>query len=135
MGDAVDKGDRADFRGAARASFFAQVYEVVCRVPQGKVATYGQIARILGQPRSARTVGWALRSMPEDSEAPWQRVVNSKGTVSFRPGSPGAAIQQALLEEEGVVFDQEGRIDLTIYGWEGLDLAERDRVLNLSPGT
>jgi methylated-DNA-protein-cysteine methyltransferase-like protein len=115
-------------------SFFEQVYEVVCRIPPGKVATYGQIARILGQPRSARTVGWALRSMPEDSNAPWQRVVNSKGTVSFRPGSPGAAIQQALLEEEGVVFDQEGRIDLKTYGWEGLDLAERDRVLNLSPG-
>ena len=120
-----------DSRGSARVSFFAQVYEVVCRVPPGKVATYGQIARILGQPRSARTVGWALRSMPEDSDAPWQRGVNSKGMVSFRPGSPGAAIQRALLEEEGVVFDQEGRIDLTTCGWEGVDLAERDRILNL----
>lgn len=116
-------------------SFFAQVYKVVCRIPPGKVATYGQIARILGQPRSARTVGWALRSMPEDSDAPWQRVVNAKGTVSFRLESPGAAIQRALLEEEGVVFDEEGRIDLKSYGWEGLDLAELDRILNPSPGT
>ena len=131
----MDKGEKADSRGTARASFFAQVYQVVCRVPPGKVATYGQIARILGQPRSARTVGWALRSMPEDSDAPWQRVVNSKGTVSFRPGSPGASIQQALLEEEGVVFDKEGHIDLTIYGWEGLDLAERDRIMKLGSGT
>jgi methylated-DNA-protein-cysteine methyltransferase-like protein len=114
-------------------SFFEQVHEVVCRIPPGKVATYGQIARILGQPRSARTVGWALRSTPEGRKIPWQRVVNSKGTVSFRPDSPGAAIQQALLEEEGVVFDQEGRIDLEIFGWEGLDLSERDRVLKLSP--
>jgi methylated-DNA-protein-cysteine methyltransferase-like protein len=80
-------------------------------------------------------VGWALRAMPEGSDAPWQRVVNSKGTVSFRPGSPGAALQQALLEEEGVVFDKQGRIDLKVYGWEGLDLAERSCVLNLSPGT
>jgi methylated-DNA-protein-cysteine methyltransferase-like protein len=114
-------------------SFFEQVYRVVCCIPPGKVTTYGQIARILGQPRSARTVGWALRSTPDDLEIPWQRVVNSKGTVSFRPDSPGAAIQQTLLEEEGIVFDQEGRIDLQIYGWEGLDLAERDRVLKLSP--
>lgn len=113
-------------------SFFAQVYKVVCRIPPGKVATYGQIARILGQPRSARTVGWALRSMPEGSGVPWQRVVNAKGTISFRPESPGAAIQQVLLEEEGVVFDQEGRIDLKTFGWEGLDLAERDHVLKLS---
>ena len=114
-------------------SFFEQVYEVVCRIPPGRVATYGQIARILGQPRSARTVGWALRSTPDGREVPWQRVVNSKGTVSFRPESPGATIQQALLEQEGVVFDEEGRIDLEIYGWEGLDLAERDRVLRLGP--
>jgi methylated-DNA-protein-cysteine methyltransferase-like protein len=99
------------------------------------VATYGQIARLLGQPRSARTVGWALRAMPDDCDAPWQRVVNSKGTTSFRPQSPGAAIQQTLLEEEGVVFDKQGRIDLKVYGWEGLDLEERDRVLNLSSDT
>jgi methylated-DNA-protein-cysteine methyltransferase-like protein len=116
-------------------SFFERVYKVMRCIPPGKVATYGQIARILGQPRSARTVGWALRSMPEDCDAPWQRVVNAKGTISFRPESAGAAIQQALLEEEGIVFDLAGHIDLETYGWEGLDLADRARVLNVGPGT
>lgn len=75
----MDKRDRDDAHGAARTSFFAQVYQVVCSVPPGKVATYGQIARILGQPRSARTVGWALRSMPEDSDAPWAVCSEFKG--------------------------------------------------------
>jgi methylated-DNA-protein-cysteine methyltransferase-like protein len=59
---------------------------------------------------------------------PWQRVINSRGTVSLR--SPGASIQQALLEEEGVVFDEQGRVDLKVYGWAGLDLAERQQMLD-----
>jgi methylated-DNA-protein-cysteine methyltransferase-like protein len=114
-------------------SFFAQVHKVVRRIPPGKVATYGQIAKLLGQPRAARTVGWALRATPEDSAVPWQRVVNAKGCLSFRPGSPGHAIQQGLLEAEGVVFDEKGRIDLKIYGWEGLDPVEIEQVLRRIP--
>jgi methylated-DNA-protein-cysteine methyltransferase-like protein len=117
-----------------KASFFDQIQEVVRRIPPGKVATYGQIARMLGQPRAARTVGWALRAIPEGSDVPWQRVINSRGTISFSPGSPGADIQQALLEGEGVVFDDRGRVDLRVYGWAGLDLAERQEILN-STGT
>jgi methylated-DNA-protein-cysteine methyltransferase-like protein len=100
---------------------FEQIYEVVRCIPPGKVATYGQIARLLGMSRAARTVGWAMSAVPEGSGVPWQRVINSRGTISFRPGSPGAAMQQALLEEEGVVFDEKGRVDLKVYGWEGLD--------------
>ncbi len=109
-----------------RSLFFAQVYQVVRRIPPGKVATYGQIARLLGQPRAARTVGWALQALPDGSDIPWQRVVNSQGTLSL-DGGP-AAIQRALLEEEGVLFDGNGRINLEVYGWEGLDLAERQEL-------
>jgi len=101
------------------------VYAVVQRIPPGKVATYGQIARLLGRPRAAREVGWALRSLSDDLDVPWQRVINAQGRVSFPPGSEGAVQQQALLEAEGIVFGPDGRIDLKIYGWEGLDFAEQ----------
>lgn len=107
-----------------RDSLFEKVYQVVQLIPPGRVATYGQIARLLGMVRGARTVGWALRSLPEGHDVPWQRVVNARGTVSFRPGSPGATIQRDLLAEEGVVFDEHGRIDLRIYGWAGPEPAE-----------
>jgi methylated-DNA-protein-cysteine methyltransferase-like protein len=116
-----------------RASIFERVHTLVQHIPPGKVATYGQIARLLGMPRAARTVGWAMRAVPEGSDVPWQRVVNARGTVSFPSGSQGAALQQALLEEEGVAFDERGRIDLDVYGWAGLDLAERDALLGLTP--
>jgi methylated-DNA-protein-cysteine methyltransferase-like protein len=110
--------------------FFELVYEVVRRIPPGQVATYGQIARLLGMPHAARTVGWALRGLPEGLDVPWQRVINARGTFSL--DAHGAAVQRALLEEEGVVFDAQGRVDLGCYGWAGLDLAERDQLLNLA---
>jgi methylated-DNA-protein-cysteine methyltransferase-like protein len=119
--------------GSAKHSFFAQVYEVVRRIPSGKVATYGQVARLLGKPRAARTVGWALHSLPEGSDVPWQRVINAKGTISLDARGPGGAIQRVLLEAEGIVFDEQGRVDLQAHGWAGLDLAERDEILNLAP--
>jgi methylated-DNA-protein-cysteine methyltransferase-like protein len=103
------------------ASFFEQVHQVVRCIPPGRVATYGQIARILGMPHVARTVGWALQAIPEGSDVPWQRVINSRGTISFPPGSPGATLQRALLEDEGIVFDEKGRVNLRVYGWKGLD--------------
>jgi methylated-DNA-protein-cysteine methyltransferase-like protein len=93
------------------------------------VATYGQVARILGKPRGARTVGWALHSIPEGSDVPWQRVINARGIITLDAHGPGGAIQKALLEAEGIVFDENGRIDLGAYGWDGLDLAERDQLL------
>jgi methylated-DNA-protein-cysteine methyltransferase-like protein len=111
------------------ASFFEQVYQVVQRIPEGKVATYGQIARLLGKPRAARTVGWALHSLPSGRDVPWQRVINAKGAISLGARGPGGAIQRVLLEAEGVTFDERGRIDLETHGWAGLDLAERDQIL------
>ena len=114
--------------------FFEQVYSVVRRIPPGKVATYGQIARLLGRPRGARTVGWALHSLPEGSDVPWQRVINARGVITLDAHGPGGSIQRALLETEGIVFDEQGRIDLGAWGWAGLDLAERDQLLGPAAG-
>lgn len=113
------------------ASFFDQVYLVVQQIPPGKVASYGQIAAILGAPRAARTVGWALASLRESNEdqVPWQRVINSQGRVSIRNLRHGVDEQQALLEAEGVEFDQRGYIDWRRFGWDGLSLVELEALL------
>ena len=108
-------------------SLFEQIYLVVRRIPPGQVATYGQIARLLGMAHAARTVGWALRALPEGSDVPWQRVINARGTISLDPY--GAAIQRALLESEGVLFDEHGRVDLDVFAWSGLDLGEHQELL------
>ncbi|MFC2036755.1 MGMT family protein [Chloroflexota bacterium] len=113
------------------SSFFEQVYQVVRQIPPGRVATYGQIARLLAMPHAARTVGWALHSLPDGSDVPWQRVINARGTISL--GARGAPIQRTLLEEEGIIFDERDRVDLDIYGWAGLDLAERHQLLAKPP--
>jgi methylated-DNA-protein-cysteine methyltransferase-like protein len=105
-------------------TLFDKVYWIVQRIPPGKVATYGQIARLLGIPRGARTVGWALHSLPDDVEVPWQRVINAQGRVSSGSGDDESTSQRTLLEAEGIVFDEQGRVDLKVYGWAGLDLAE-----------
>ena len=102
------------------SEFFQRVYEIVARVPRGKVVTYGQIAAALGDPRQARTVGWAMRSTPEWLDIPWHRVVNSSGGISTRHASGGLNIQRRLLEDEGIVFKEDGRLDLEKYRWTGV---------------
>ncbi len=96
-------------------SFFQRVYRMVEQIPAGRVATYGQIAWLVGKPRGARTVGWALRALQPGSGVPWHRVVNAQGGISVA----ARELQQALLEAEGVAFDERGRIDLGVFGWEG----------------
>jgi methylated-DNA-protein-cysteine methyltransferase related protein len=96
-------------------SLFDRIYAIVRRVPKGRVVTYGQIARALGSPRAARTVGWAMRACP--ANVPWHRVVNARGQVSLRPTS-GYHEQTARLKVEGVRFDRADRIDLLKYGWK-----------------
>lgn len=107
---------RADGGAAGRWTIF---YRVVERIPEGRVATYGQIAALAGLPRNARQVGYALAALPDDSDVPWQRVVNSRGEVSLRSaGDLGASgFQRHLLEEEGVVFGLDGRIDFKRHLW------------------
>ena len=94
-----------------------RVYEIVRLIPSGKVATYGQIARIVGMNISARVVGYALSALTEGTDVPWQRVINAKGCISL-PGI-GGAMQQQLLLDEGVTFDGQNRVDLNRFGWEG----------------
>ncbi|MNX85491.1 Methylated-DNA--protein-cysteine methyltransferase [compost metagenome] len=103
-------------------AFFAQVYDLVCQVPPGQVATYGQIAHLLGKPRAARAVGYALAHLPSDSRVPWHRVVNQQGRVSPRGvGALPGDRQRALLEHEGIRFDADGRLDLRRLRWQGPD--------------
>ena len=105
---------RRTSRGSA---FFARVYDLVRRLPPGKIASYGAIARALGVPSGARTVGWALRACPDD--VPWHRVVNAQGKISWRP-TGGYVRQRALLRREGVRFSRAGRIDFEKFGWKAL---------------
>jgi methylated-DNA-protein-cysteine methyltransferase-like protein len=111
--------------------FFEQVHRIVRLIPPAKVATYGQIARLLGNPRAARMVGWAMHSIPEGSDVPWHRVVNARGTISLDVRGPGGAIQRALLEAEGIAFDKHGRLDLQAHGWTGPDPIELEAIKQL----
>jgi methylated-DNA-protein-cysteine methyltransferase-like protein len=88
-------------------NFFERVYDIVARVPHGRVVSYGQIARVLGNPRAARGVGWACAVCPE--HLPWQRVVMADGAIA---GGAFADMRRALLESEGVTFLPDGRVDM-----------------------
>ena len=92
--------------------FNERVYGVVADIPFGKVISYGEIARLLGQPRAARVVGWSMRHCPEG--LPWQRVVMADGSVT---GGDFAEIRRARLEAEGVAFLPDGRVDMNTCRW------------------
>jgi methylated-DNA-protein-cysteine methyltransferase-like protein len=99
---------------------FAAVYQVVRRIPPGRVLTYGQVAELAGMPGAARAVGAAMRASSPDLGLPWQRVVGKRGpsTGLVRIHDPmGAGVQRALLEAEGVTFTDAAGISLTAYGW------------------
>ncbi|MBN2089041.1 MGMT family protein [candidate division KSB1 bacterium] len=96
-------------------SFFEQVYQLVASIPTGKVATYGQIATLLGHPRAAKMVGWALHQLPEHRALPWHRVINRNGGISFDLKNPVQPLQKHLLEAEGVIFDEYDRVNLKKY--------------------
>lgn len=110
-----------------RNQFNALVWDLVRRIPPGKVTTYGRVAAMIPPPGGMslrdyeawgpRWVGGAMAACPDD--VPWQRVINSKGKISLRKGG-GHLRQRELLEAEGVKFDQKDRVDLDRYGWSGL---------------
>ncbi|HTY08765.1 MAG TPA: MGMT family protein [Candidatus Edwardsbacteria bacterium] len=93
-----------------------RIKRVIRRIPRGKVATYAQIAALAGHPRAVRAVFWILHSSSRTARLPWQRVINSRGTISLQPGN-GYEEQRALLEREGVVFGPGGAVDLGRYQW------------------
>ena len=103
---------------ARPSSRWQRVWSVVRRIPRGRVATYGQVARLAGMPGAARQVGYALAALPDGSTVPWQRVVNARGELSPRRDFDGAPRQRLRLLEEGVRFDADGRIDLDRFGWK-----------------
>jgi methylated-DNA-protein-cysteine methyltransferase related protein len=92
-------------------------YAVIRRIPKGRVATYGQIARLAGFPAHARQVGHALGALPDKSPVPWQRVVNAKGAISPRVYPGYEQRQRDLLEAEGVQVSRTGQVDLKVYLW------------------
>jgi methylated-DNA-protein-cysteine methyltransferase-like protein len=116
-------------------AYHQQVWELVRQIPRGRVATYGQIALMLPPPQGVdfenykafgpRWVGGAMAACPDD--VPWQRVINSQGKISQRPG---AEKQRMLLEEEGIEFVKD-RVDLKKYGWKGPDEADQPRQVPL----
>ena len=124
--------------GGARelASSYARIYAAVRRIPHGRVATYGLIARIAGLPGHARQVGYALHALRDEHDdevrstndapargrstardVPWQRVINARGEISLRAEQGAERLQRALLEQEGIVFDASGRVSLTRFLW------------------
>ncbi|MFQ5677074.1 MAG: MGMT family protein [bacterium] len=98
-------------------SLFEKIYEIILRIPKGKVATYGQVAALAGNPRAARMVGWVLNAHPGNSDLPWQRVINASGKSSL-PTEAKRKLQRALLEAEGIVFEDE-RVNLDVFLWDG----------------
>jgi methylated-DNA-protein-cysteine methyltransferase-like protein len=104
----------------SRPDYYAAIYAVIRRIPLGKVATYGQIARLARLGRGARMVGRALRNCTEKDRVPWQRVINAQGRISMRRGAEGEpeTLQRALLEREGVRISDSGRIDLDRHLWD-----------------
>ena len=104
---------------------YRRIYSAVARIPSGRVATYGQIARIAGLPGRARLVGYALAALPAASRLPWHRVINARGAVSRRADgdgtaeSPAETVQRLRLERERVRFDANGRVCLARFRWKG----------------
>lgn len=98
---------------------FNKIYEVVKRIPKGRVASYGTVAAMAGNPRWARVVGYALHVNPEPGKIPCHRVVTKKGEVSKAFAFGGENMQRTLLSEEGVEFLEDGRVDMKKYGWMG----------------
>ena len=103
------------------AVIYELVWATVKRIPRGRVATYGQIAALAGMPRHARQAGYALAATPENVKIPWHRVINAQGRISLRLkhwDSGNDDLQRILLEAEGVLFDESGRVDLKRFRWK-----------------
>jgi methylated-DNA-protein-cysteine methyltransferase-like protein len=99
-------------------SKYHQIYAIVCQIPPGKVATYGQIAELAGLPRQARLVGYALFRVAPEDEVPWHRVINAKGEISESPFRDGNDyLQRSLLEAEGITFNAKGRVNFREVRW------------------
>jgi methylated-DNA-protein-cysteine methyltransferase-like protein len=115
MSRGASKTDQKNGKRSA-GSTYARVYAVVRRVPLGRIATYGQVARVAGLGDHARMVGYALAALPSGTTVPWHRVINAQGTVSRRRSGDSLS-QRMRLEREGVRFDARGRASFATFGW------------------
>lgn len=97
--------------------FTQRIVKVVSSIPPGKVLTYGRVAELAGNPRAARQVSWALKTLAGKYSLPWHRVINSKGGISL-PSKRGKELQMQLLESEGVVFNLSGNVELDEFLWK-----------------
>jgi len=98
--------------------FYERVYDIVAKIPRGKVATYGQIACMMGEPRSARIVGWAMKATPGHLNLPCHRVVNKQGEMAPSYAFGSTEIQRDILLSEGVIFKENGCIDMERCLWK-----------------
>ena len=96
---------------------YQRIYAVVRRIPEGRVATYGQVASLAGLAGHARQVGYALHALPEGTAIPWHRVVNASGGISLRSMPGSELVQRGLLEREGIRLDPRGRVPLGQVRW------------------
>lgn len=96
---------------------YQRIYQIVGRIPPGRVATYGQVATLAGMAGHARQVGYALHALPENSSVPWHRVVNARGEISLRTMPGAELVQQQRLAREGVLPGPNGRLPLEQVRW------------------
>lgn len=103
---------------AEPSEFSKKVIALIQKIPKGNVATYGQIAKLAGKPQGSRGVAWILNSSSGAYKLPWQRVLNSKGMISFPVGSASFKKQKKLLIGEGIEFDKNNVIDMKQFQWK-----------------
>ena len=102
------------------ADLYQRIYKLVQQIPKGQVATYGQIAKMVGR-CGPRQVGYAMSHTPADKKIPWHRVINSQGRVSVRKEGSEDPLQIKLLKNDGILFNKSGKIDFAEYAWFGPD--------------
>lgn len=98
------------------SAYREKVYDLVCKIPRGKVMTYGQIAMLLGEGYTARTIGYVMHGADTD-KVPWHRVINSQGGCSTGRMTIPVNLQRSLLEQEGIVFNKNDKCDLKAFQW------------------
>ncbi len=105
-------------------SFSQRAIDIIKKIPSGRVATYGQIAMMAGNHRASRQIAWILHSLSEKKNLPWHRVVNRNGKISLKRKS-GYEFQKKLLQEEGIIFEKNEKIDFNVFLWEPMDKKPR----------
>lgn len=113
--------------------FSSKVIQEIKKIPKGKVATYGQIAKLAGKPQGSRGVAWILNSSSQSHGLPWHRVLNSKGKISFPPATAEYTKQKRLLAKEGIEFGDNDQIDMMRFQWAKTKATARRKTTTKGP--